>query len=158
MKRVDCEFESEVLGAVVQSRWPHRVDPELRAHVESCEICAGVAAIAGVIDDDKACLRETAVIPNSGKVWWLAQMRARRDAEAAAARPITAVQVVAFAAAMVLLGACFGATSTWFQALLKSLSRVDVYALLLAHETLVVAIAALLFLVPAAVYFAIGRD
>ena len=32
MERFDCEFESEVLAAVLQSRWPERADAGLRAH------------------------------------------------------------------------------------------------------------------------------
>ena len=58
-------------------------------------------------------------LPDSGRVWWKAQMRARREAVEAAGRPITAIHVAAFACAMVLMGACIGATSSWFQAGLK---------------------------------------
>ena len=51
MPPVDCEFESEVLAAVVQSRWPDRVDPGLRAHAVNCAICSDVAAVAAAIDE-----------------------------------------------------------------------------------------------------------
>ena len=112
MTPLECEFESEVLAAAGQGRWPDRVDAQLRAHVAACQICSDVAAIAGVIEATREELRTSAVIPNSGRVWWLAQLRARREAAEAANRPMIAVQVVAFICAVCLLGACFRAAST----------------------------------------------
>jgi len=166
---VECPCEAEVLAAVLQSRWPQRVDAGMRAHVAQCPICSDVAAIAGVIDGDRDELRSRAVVPDSGRVWWLAQMRARREAAAAAARPITAAQMIAFACAMALLGACFGATSAWFQ---SSLTRITVglsrmktqavlpaaMAILAGHGLLLLAMAGALLLIPAAVYFAVLRE
>jgi hypothetical protein len=157
MKPVECEFEADVLTAVMQSCWPDRVDAELRAHVSGCAICSDVAAIAGAIDDDRTAMRACAAVPDSGLVWWRAQMRARREAAAAAGRPITAVQVIAFACAMAVLGACFGATSTWFQAALHTLIP-SLTALIAGHGLLVLAMAAVLLLVPAGVYFAMLKD
>ena len=169
MKPVECEFESEVLAAVLQSRWPERVDAQLRAHVAGCAICSDVAAIAGAVDEAREETRAQAVVPDSGRVWWLAQMRARREAADAAGRPITAVQVIALACAMGLLGACFGATSAWFQSALgrigSSLAAFEIKTLLPSattllaeHSALVLAMAAVLLLVPAAVYLAMLRD
>src|SRR5580700_1268045 len=120
MKPIECELESEVLAAVLQNRWPERVDASLREHVARCPICADVVVIASAIDDSREEMRAHALVPDSALVWWRAQMRARREAVHAAARPITAVQVIALACAMGLLGACFGATSAWFQAALRS--------------------------------------
>ncbi len=168
-----CEFESEVLAAALQSRWPERVDEQLRAHVAGCTICSDVVVIASAVDDAREELRSSATVPDSGRVWWLAQLRARREAAEAAGRPITAAQVAAFACAVGLLGACFGATSAWFQAALRSALRwiassiggFDVKAFLLAatallaeHEAVVLAMAAVLLLVPTAVYLALGKD
>ncbi len=156
MKRIECEFEAEVLAAAVQSRWPERVEAELRAHASTCEICSDVAAVAVAMDDASVAMRAAAVIPDSGRVWWLAQVRARREAAAAAGRPITAVQVTACACAAGLLGACFGATSMWFQSTLRSLLHAK--SLLAGHELLAAGIAAVLLLAPVAVYLAEGRD
>jgi hypothetical protein len=169
MKPVECEFEAEVLAATLQSRWPGRVDADLRAHVAACAICADVVAIGGAFDDARERMRASATLPDSGRVWWLAQLRARREAAEAAGRPITAAQVIAFACAVGLLGACFGATSTWFQSALgwigSSVAAFDVKAflpsataLVAGHGVLVIAGAAVLFLVPTAVYLAMGRD
>jgi len=163
MKPVDCEFEPEALAAALQSRWPERVDPDLRAHVARCTICSDVVAIARAVDDAREEMRASAVIPDSGRIWWLAQLRARREAADAAGRPITAVQVIAFACAVGLLGACFGATSTWFQAALgwmaSSVAALPSAAALVAgHGALVLGVAAVLFVVPTAVYLAMGKD
>jgi hypothetical protein len=160
MKRaLECEFEADVLDAVIQSRWPDRVAPELRAHVAGCPICSDVAAVAAAIDRSREQLRdEPARIPDSGRVWWVAQMRARREAAQAAGRPITVAQVLAFACAVGLLGACFGATSTWFQALLAWFGEQDFGPLLAAHALLAAAMLALVLVIPAAVYLVVGRD
>jgi len=169
MKPIDCELESEVLAAVLQNRWPDRVDASLREHVADCAICADVVAIAGAIDDAREEMRARAVVPDSGRVWWLAQMRARREAAQAAGRPITAAQVIAFACAMSLLGACFGATSAWFQSALRqtasSLAAFRFPALLpfaaafvSEHGAVLLGMAAILLVVPAAVYLTMLRE
>ena len=115
MEPVDCEFESEVLAAVVQSRWPDRADASLRAHASQCAICSDVAAVAAAIEEAREEMRPSVVVPDSGGVWWRARLRARREAAQAAGRPITAAQVIALACAAGMLGACFGATSSVFQ-------------------------------------------
>jgi hypothetical protein len=170
VRKIECEFEADVLAAVIQSRWPERVEPELREHAKHCEICSDVAAVAGAME----CAREESAeyarvpdaLPDSGRVWWKAQMRARREAVQAAGRPITAVQIAAFACAMALMGACIGATSSWFQAGLTWIrAQIDSgelvsYAITLveSHGLLVAAMAAMVFVVPVAVYLAVGRD
>ena len=169
MTPVECEFESEVLAAALQFRWPERVDADLRAHVAACAICSDVVVISGAIDGAREDAYARAVVPDSGRVWWLAQLRARREAVQTAGRPITAAQVIAFACAVGLLGACFGATSKWFQSALRwivsSATGFDLKAflpsttaLLAKHGALVLAMAVVLFLVPTAFYLALGRD
>lgn len=162
MKPVECEFEAEVLAAVVQSRWPDRVDEGLREHARTCEICSDVALVAGAMDTARDEMRGSIAVPDSGRVWWLAQLRARREAAQTAGRPITAAQVMAFTCAVALLGACFGATSTWFQAMLQwvatSASGLDVKALVVQHGAMAIGMIAVLVLAPVAVYFAVGKD
>jgi hypothetical protein len=157
MKPIECEFEAEVLAAV----WS-RMPDGLRAHVEGCVICADIVAIARLFDEAREEMRAGAVIPDSGRVWWLAQMRARREAIRAAGRPITAVQVIALACAVGLLGACFGATSLWFQSALSrielALAGFSASAFLAQHGLIVLAMAFVLLLVPGAVYLALGRE
>ncbi len=159
MKTVECKFEAEVLAAVVQSRWPDRADADLRAHVSICPICAEVAAVAGAIDEANERMRPEAVVPPAGRVWWQAQIRARREAAEAAGRPITAAQVIALAVAAGLLGACFGASSAWFQSVLREIMAFVPAAAALATEHLVwiAAMGAALLAAPTAVYLAIRR-
>jgi hypothetical protein len=160
----DCEFESDALAAALQSNFPEWADADLRAHVAGCTVCSDVVAIASAVDDAREETRECAMVPDSGRVWWLAQVRARREAAEAAGRPITAAQLVAFACAVGLLGACFGATSTWFQSTLRwvasSAAAVPPSAMgiLIQHGPFILAMAGLFFLVSTAVYFALGRD
>ena len=123
------------------------------------------SAIAGAIDDAREEMRARAVVPDSGRVWWLAQMRARREAAHAAGRPITAAQVIALACAMGLLGACFGATSAWFQSALRrtasSLAAFKFQALVpfgTQHGAVLLGMAAILLVVPAAVYLTMLRE
>jgi len=169
MKPLDCDLEAEVLALVLQSGWPDRADAGLREHVAACAICSDVAAVAGALDHAREELRERVTVPDSGSVWWRAQLRARREAARNAGRPITAVQVIALACAMGLLGACFGATSAWFQSALagvrSSLASMKIQTLLpsatsliAGHGVLILAMAALLLLLPAAVYLAMLRE
>ena len=140
MNAVDCELESEVLAAALHSRWPEH----LREHVARCAICSDVAAIALAMDDAREEMRAGTVVPDSGRVWWLAQLRARREAAEAAARPIEAAQVIAFACTVGLLAACFGATLKWVP-------------LLAQHSALVLGTAVALFVIPTAVFLVL-RD
>jgi len=169
MKPVECRFEAEALSAVLQSRWPQRVDAPLRAHIAACAICSDVVAVASAIDDARDEMRARAVVPDPGRVWWLAQLRARREAAKAVGHPITVVQAIAFACAVGLLAVCFGASSTWLQSELSWTTAAvaefkiqpllpSAKALIAEHSALVLAMAALLFLVPAAVYLAVLRD
>ncbi len=161
MKPVNCEFEAEVLAAVVEGRWPERVDAQLREHAAACRICAETALVTDAIEKARDESRAEAVLPDAGRVWWLAQLRARREALQAAERPITLVQVIAFACATGLLGvcfgACFGATSSWFQSALRWIQSQPVTGLVTGHILLASGVAALIVLIPAA-YFALGKD
>jgi hypothetical protein len=173
VRQIECEFEADVLTAAIQSRWPDRVDAALREHVKTCAICADVAAVAGAIEcareETAACATQPDALPDSGRVWWKAQMRARREAMEAVGRPITAVQLAAFACSLLLMGACIGATSDWFQVALKwtwaQITGFDVKAfipyataLIAGHILLAVCMLAMVFVVPVAVYLAFSKD
>lgn len=147
-----CKYEADVLAAVLESRWPEGAEAPLRAHAMECAICSEAASVAGTIHEASLDMRAAAVIPDSGRVWLQAQIRARKEAIAAAGRPITLVQMIAFACATGLLGACFGATSSWLQAALQRLPL-----LLAGHAELAIGTGAVLLLVPAAAWFAIVR-
>jgi hypothetical protein len=150
---LECEFEAEVLAAVLQARWPGRVDAQLRAHAAACQVCSDVAAIAGAIEATREETVAGAVIPNSGRVWWLAQLRARREAAEAASRPMIAVQEVAFVCAVCLLAVCFRAAAAWLSPFIARIASG-----MMEHAVLALAMAAVFFLVPAGVYLALGRE
>lgn len=163
MTPAECPFEEEVLAAAMQSRWPEHVDAELRAHVESCAICRDLAEVATAVGEARDEMRGAVAVPDSGRVWWVAQLRARREAIKAAGRPITAAHVVAFACAAGIAGACFGATSASFQSTLRWIASgfalvPSATALVVEHGALAAGAAVLLFAVPAVVYLAMGRD
>jgi predicted anti-sigma-YlaC factor YlaD len=163
MINTDCAFEEEVLAAVVESRWPERVDAHLREHAASCAICRDLVEVTGAIGEARDRMPAPVLIPDAGRVWWIAQLRARREAIKEASRPITAAHVIALACAAGLAGACFGATSGWFQAALNWVASgknliPSATAMVVQHEAIAAGMAVLVFLVPAAIYLAMGRD
>lgn len=169
MTPFECPFEDEVLSAVEQGRWPGRVETSLRDHVETCPVCRDVVRVAEAFDGRGAEDRSGAAVPDAGRVWWMARLRASHEAARAAGSPITAVQVLAFSCSVALLAACFGATSGWFQAMLK---RAGGYAaswdgtallsaaaqLLSQHAPLAALGGAILVVVPAVLVLTLGRD
>jgi hypothetical protein len=102
---IDCPREQDLLDALASSRWPARCEPELRAHVESCHVCADTLAVALPLLTEAEIAYASAHVPSSGIVWWRAQLRARQEAERAASRPIAIVQAVACACALALVAA-----------------------------------------------------
>jgi hypothetical protein len=121
-----------------------------------------VACLATAFREARAEIQTSAAIPDSGRMWWIAQLRARREAAKSAGRPITAAQVIAFACAVGLLGACIGATSTWFQTALRRFTTaviaLDLPALTAGYGLLLLFAIGVLLIVPAAVCFAMFRD
>ena len=153
MQPVECEFEAEVLAAVLQSRWPDRVDAELREHAAGCAICRDVAAIAGAFDHAREEMRSLAALPGSGRVWFLAQLRARREAERAAARPLAIAQILAAACAAGLLFECWDGLRTTVGWLVSGFAGMDV-----ATQVAALGIASVILLLPAAAWLAIRGE
>lgn len=107
MSGIDCAREQELLDALASTRWPERCDPNLRAHVPDCAVCRDTLAVALplLLEGEAAFASAGAQVPSSGIVWWRAQLRARREAERAASRPITIVQAIAFCCGAVSMAA-----------------------------------------------------
>ena len=152
-KPVECEYETQALAAVLEARWPAAVDKVLREHVLRCPICANVVAIADSFAIARQHSHASAALPDASRVFWMAQLRARREAAQDAARPILATQIATFAWAIGLLIVCLGVALSWFQS-----SRGWVESLLLAHGVLIALATALVVLLPTAAYFAIGKE
>ena len=139
--RTECAREDEVLMMVSTGRWPETAPAELREHAEQCQVCRelGIAAAAigqeaeasasfNKVAEASASFNKVAEalvpnLPSSGTVWWRAQLRARQEAARQVVRPITAAQMLAFAAMVGVAGAVFGATTQWFQRALRTVGR-----------------------------------
>jgi hypothetical protein len=157
MTPADCEFEADVLAAAMEGRWPEGAHAELRQHASACALCSEAAQVACSIGNAREEMRISTIVPDGGRVWWLAQIRARREAIAAAGRPITLVQMIAFACATGLLGACFGATSGWFQSALRRIASSSLAPLLAEHSAWAIGMAAAFLAASAAACFAIAK-
>lgn len=149
----ECECEAEALAAVLEARWPLAVDSALREHVEQCPICSEAVSIAGTFTLARQDSHAAAELPDASLVFWMAQLRARREAAHDAARPILATQIAAFAWAIGLLFVSLGAAPTWFQS-----TRSWMESILLTHGVLIVLVAAFVVLLPTAAYFAMGEE
>jgi hypothetical protein len=171
MKTFDCGREDDVLDALTSGRWPERVDGELLSHVAGCSICTDVVEVASAVLEVRANEPTEARIPSSAVMWWRAQMRARQEAAREAARPITVAQVVASAAAIVLMMIVLGTLSPWLMeslgGWLAAASRGDgAYVAAMQAPSLMTAgwvvpalmIGVWLVLAPVAIYFAVADD
>lgn len=122
MARIECAREDEVLMMVATGRWPEGAPAELRGHADHCRVCRELGLAAAAVGEEAEASAPS--LPSSGIVWWRAQLRARQEAARQVVRPITAAQMMAFAALVGVTGAVFGATTEWFQRGLQSISRV----------------------------------
>jgi len=163
-----CEFESEVLAAVVEARWPGRAGADLVAHAAGCPICADIVTIASAIEGSREEMSASGRIPDSGRAWWLAQRRARLEDAEIANRPLQAAQWAALVCAIALLAVYGSAAAARFAAGIGRIASGSGFALaaglttaaglLAGHAGLALAMAAVLLLVPAAACLAIGRE
>ncbi len=112
-----CRLEEEALAALNQAQDAEPLPARIREHLAECERCANLAEMVLALREEKRRLEAFAPVPDPAAVWRRLQRKAWNEAAAAAGRPITAVQVLAFAGAAGVVGACYGATSEWFQGL-----------------------------------------
>jgi hypothetical protein len=163
-----CPREPEVLQAV-ECRSQRTISDDLRLHIAACPVCSDLATVAAAFDGARQRLTATATLPDAGRVWRQSQLRARQQAIRSAGRPITAAQLVSFGAAMGLLGAYVGATSTGVQSALNWIQRqaptLDSLAWMAAVSGFVsdrwlyfAVLAGLVVLLPSAVCWALTRE
>jgi hypothetical protein len=95
MTPIECPHESEIVDAIAAGEWPQAAPGELRAHAETCPVCADLALAASALHEEAASAPATMALPSAGQVWWRAELRARHEAARLAQRPVIAVQVVA---------------------------------------------------------------
>lgn len=168
MKPVECPREAEVLQAI-ECRSHREIDAALGQHMSACPVCSDLAAVAAAFDGARRDLIAAAELPDAGRVWRQAQVRARQEAIRSAGRPITAAQLVSFGAAMGLLGAYVGATSTGLQSALvwtqRQWTAIDKLAWLTTAATFIgdhalyfAVVAGAVVLLPTAVVWALSRE
>ncbi len=98
-----CQHESEVLDLAALGHWPRRADPALRTHVAGCPVCADLARVATLLADWQDVSLPHVHVPDASRVWREAAQRARADATRRATQPVRVVELVALAAATLLL-------------------------------------------------------
>ena len=115
MTGTPCPRESELWDAIAAGTWPGAAGADLRAHVESCAGCRDAALVSSALLADAAVLRVQEVPPSASFVWWRAQLRARREAEARVERPITIVHGLAIACAAGIALSLLGTLAAWLR-------------------------------------------
>lgn len=91
-----CEKESIVVKAARRGCW----DDDLRAHVAGCPVCADAALASQFLQEMQHADLAQVKVPSAGWMWWRAQLLAKRDAAERATQPITLVEQMAGACAV----------------------------------------------------------
>ncbi len=99
MNSLDCEREPLVMEAARSGRW----DEELRNHAANCSVCADAVLVAHFLEELADQDQRESMVLEAGRVWWKAQLRARREAVERTNEPITIVERVALACAVLSL-------------------------------------------------------
>ena len=89
-----CSHESDTAHAANVGEWPEG----LRVHAADCPVCRDVALVAGALGRERRRLPADPPGLCAGRVWWIAQLRARRTAAERALRPISVMELIAMAA------------------------------------------------------------
>jgi hypothetical protein len=97
MKIRPCPREPEVRELIQRGN----CEPELRAHIDTCAVCAEAVQFAQLFQTARADSMLRAPIDSAGPLWWRAQLRRRNAALERIGRPLRTAQI--FAAAICLL-------------------------------------------------------
>lgn len=93
MMKWRCSRESDTARAARTGEWPEG----LRAHVVDCPVCHDVALVAAALGRDQRRQPAEPPVASPGRVWWMAQLRARHGAVRRALRPISVMTLAAIA-------------------------------------------------------------
>ena len=98
----ECPRESDVCDAIASGAWARDDErqADLRRHSDTCGICSDLVRVALALRSDYEAGIRTIEVPPASIVWWRSQLRARREAVRAAARPVTIMHALAAASAM----------------------------------------------------------
>lgn len=114
-----CRHEPAVLEAARASERTAVAD-DIQAHLAACDDCRLSFALVVSLQDQRAQALSDARVPSAGQVWWRAELRARQDAAAAVARPITLATGLAAAAVIGVVVSLFGVLGWWARAWLAT--------------------------------------
>ena len=81
-----CPREAEVLRSCASGDWP----ADLHAHVEHCDECRDVRAVALFLQS--AAVEDATPLPDATDIWWRGQLLAELDARQRAMRPIDTLE------------------------------------------------------------------
>jgi hypothetical protein len=146
----ECFREPDVVEAVRAGEWPGCAEPALRAHVESCAVCAEVLAVALAFQADAEDVSGVR-IPTAAHVWWRAGIRARQDAVQVAERPMTIVEGIGAASGVGLAAAAVALGWSMFSSGWQNVVSLPMMAILAGGAATAVV------LVPIALYFALSE-
>ena len=92
-----CSQEDRVKAAILANQWPDASEPELRAHVEECQVCSDVVLVAQALRQSRTAMTMTqAAQPASpGLLWWRAQIRQKNAALERVMQPVVVAEKVA---------------------------------------------------------------
>ena len=108
MRRTECVREAAVVEALLAPGGLAQAEAGLNEHVRTCGTCASVVEAASAVLDDERAAVAAARVPSAATVWWRVQLRARREAETRATRPIVVWQGLAAACGLGVLAAAVG--------------------------------------------------
>ncbi|HLV96400.1 MAG TPA: hypothetical protein VKS44_14505 [Candidatus Acidoferrales bacterium] len=102
-KPFHCKEEMRVIKSARTGFW----DADLEQHVATCAVCSEAAATARLLNEMRATDEAECRIPDSGLMWWKAQLLAKREAGERATQPISVVERFAYAlGAVCAIGVC----------------------------------------------------
>jgi hypothetical protein len=140
-----CSREPEIVRAITGAAGDAALSPEERDHLRECVGCREAAVVASALFEDLVVAREAASAPSADIVWFRAQLKARAEAAALAARPVFIAQALAGAAVVGGIAGVAGA-----------LGALDIAAV--ASRGILLAFAVWLVIVPVAVYLVATED
>jgi len=98
-----CSYETDVECAARTGNWT----AELKTHVADCGRCGEIALVAGVLNREyRLAIMEGGAV-EAGRIWWVAQLRARWMKTERATRPIVLVGAVGLSCAGLALAMVF---------------------------------------------------
>lgn len=105
MSTNNCYREDELLDALGRGF----VGAELKSHVDACESCRDLHAVAGALLDERVQAIAESPVPSGGTMLFRMKLRLRKEVEATARRSLLIGQAATLLIALALVGTFFGA-------------------------------------------------